>query len=187
MKQSVLFLFCVLFVFLTCPAGPVETGDVNGPVKELISGFHVISGKEYKWSLLEPGSMIYTGGRRQHTYTTVPPQLAGQLVLRTANMDKYYEAAESPFISFKAKKSITVYVLYSDFYTQMEEVWLNERQGWHKEDFVVRTSISKNKTLRRVYSKSFQAGSKVILDGNGCVIKNCSMYTVVIVPAEKNN
>ena len=186
MKQPALFLFCIISVFLSCSAGPVEASHVDNRAKDLISGFHVISGKEYKWSLLEPGSRMYID-RRQHTYTTVPPQLTGQLVLRTVNKDKYYEAADSPFISFKAQKKITVYVLYSDFYTQLEEVWLNERQGWHKEDFVVGTSLSKNKAARRVYSKTFAAGSKVVLDGNGCVIKNCSMYTVVIVPAPKSD
>lgn len=186
MKQPALFIFCVLSIFLCCFAGLVEAGNIDEPAKDLISGFHVISGKEYRWSLLEAGSRVYIG-RKQHTYTTVPPELAGRLVLRTANRDKYYEAAESPFISFKAKKSITVYVLYSEYYTQLEEVWLNKRQGWHKEDFVVGTSISKNKALRRVYSKTFPAGSKVVLDGNGCVIKNCSMYTVAIAPAKKSS
>ncbi|MCK5056344.1 MAG: hypothetical protein KAT34_06790 [Candidatus Aminicenantes bacterium] len=184
MKNIISLICCFIILLLSCFTGPMEAGYVDEPANGLIADFYVLSEEPYRWSLLETDSRVYIN-RKQHLYTNVPPSLEGQLTLLTSNRDKYYEAVESPFISFKVKKDVKVYVLYSDFFTQLEEVWLNERKGWHKENFVVLTNISKNKATRRVYSKTFTAGTKVILDGNGCVIKNCSMYTVVIVPVKK--
>lgn len=183
MKNQTFLICCFIILLLTGFTGAVEAGNAEELANSLIADFYVISKEPYRWSLLEPGSRVYIN--RKHLYATVPPALEGQLTLLTSNRDKFYEAAESPFISFTVKKDVKVYVLFSDFYTQSEEVWLNKREGWHKEGFVVLTNISKDKATRRVYGKTFNAGATVILDGNGCVIKNCSMYTVVIVPVEK--
>lgn len=181
MRNKIPTIPIVLIIMLSCFIVSAAANDIDELVNRLISDFQVISGKPYQWSLLEKGGRVYIN-RKTHIYTEFPPCLAGRLTLRTSNKDKYYEAVASPFISFKVKKEVKVYVLCSDFYTQLEEVWLNERNGWHKENFIVKTNISGSKANRRVYSKTFPAGSKVILDGNGCVIKNCSMYTVVIAP-----
>ena len=181
MRRVTLNTVCILFILFFCGASRADTNSIEKTANSLISGFDVISGQPYRWSLLEKGTRVYINRKRQ-TYTEVPTPLAGQLTLRTSNNDKFFEAVESPFISFKVKKKVKVYVLYSNFYTQLEEVWLNDRNGWRKEDFVVKTNTSQNKATRLVRSKIFPAGSEVKLDGNGCVIKNCSMYTVVIVP-----
>jgi len=184
MKNQTFLICCFIILLIPGFTAAVEAGNAEELASSLIVDFYVISKEPCRWSLLEPGSRVYIN-RKHHLYSEVPPALEGQLTLLTSNRDKFYEAAESPFISFKVKKDVKVYVLYSDFYTQLEEVWLNKREGWHKEGFVVLTNISKNKAIRRVYGKAFNAGATVILDGNGCVIKNCSMYTVVIVPLKK--
>lgn len=147
--------------------------------KIVVDEFSVFSNEPYLWSSFAAGGQIYID--RDYVYSSAPPQLKGLPILRTANNDKYYDnEAALPFISFRVKKDVTVYIIYTDRFTNLEQTWLNSANGWIKESFTVSTDLAETKSKRSVCSKYFPAGSLVKLGGNGCRNRDCDMYTVVI-------
>jgi hypothetical protein len=180
-KRNCIIIGIVIIISLV--AQNLHSEAVESVVERLISNFYVITGGNYQWGILSPGSKMFVN--RKHRYTEVPQDLEGQLYLKTSNTDKYYEAVD-PIYSFTLREDVTIYILYSDAYTQLEEVWLNDRNGWKEEEYIVKTSLSKKKSNRKVRSKAFKKGIDVELLGNGCILKNCDMYTVVMVPQDRS-
>jgi len=170
-----------LLLLLTVVDAGVPSERADTLRLELIGDFVVMSQAPYRWTVFEAGRRMFVD--RPHEYRSAPPALNGRLTLMTANGDKYWEAVETTFISFVVKRDSVVYVLYHPRFTQLEDVWLNERYGWKREAFVVGTSQGGVKAKRQVRSRFFPGGSRVELGGTGCVMRNCDMYTVVVVPA----
>lgn len=174
-------LVCLLLLALSVrPAA--DTTPPPGALRDaLIADFRVASEKPYDWSLLSEGSLMYID--RDYTYTAVPDELRGRLVLVPSNYDKYYDAVDT-VMRFRVKKKVKIYIVYSHLYTHLTDVWLHDRGGWQPEEMTVQTSLAPHKASRRVKSKVFEAGDRVQLGGNGCVLRNCDMYTLVIVPLD---
>ncbi len=164
----------------TTPGKPASLLPMVPGSAKLIAEFSVRSDEPYLWSMIEPGSEIYLD--RSYVYTIVPRELMGLPVLRPTNNDKYYgyNEADFPFISFRVKKDVTLYIIYTNRHTNLEKTWLNRDKGWVKENFIVETTLAETKSKRLVSSRFFPAGSRVELGGNGCRKRDCDMYTVVI-------
>jgi hypothetical protein len=161
----------------------IASGDrINLKKNELIGDFFVHSSKTYRWFFLEKYKTVYTD--RKYVYTSVPDTLRGCLALKTANGDKYRKMTDL-LISFTVKKAAIIYVIYTDIYTYLENDWLSDKEGWDLKSFSVRTNLSSRKAMRLVRGKFFPSGSKVKLFGNGCISRNCDMYSVVVVPQNK--
>lgn len=153
--------------------------------EELIADLEVNSARATNWTLIFSGSRMYSD--RNYIYSTVPPELTGNLVLQPANDDKFYKGAAPPFITFRLKKSAKIYVLFTPVSTTLVTQWLNEKEGWVDEEFVVETSIGSFKARRFVKSQYFPEDALVEFGGNGCLVDNCDTFTVVIIPEIKGS
>jgi hypothetical protein len=147
---------------------------------ELIGDFSVNSNLESSWTLIGPGSKMYTD--RSYTYTAVPEVVLGNLAFQPANDDKFFSETDPPYLSFRLKKKATVYVVYTNLSTNLVLRWLNENNGWKDEEFTIGTTLWSYKSLRFVKSQTFPENAEVKLGGNGCTQDNCDMYTVIIAP-----
>ena len=148
--------------------------------EELIEEFSIHSLLPHDWTFIGLNSEMYTD--RDYVYLSVPSQIDRNLTLQTANEDKYFFGIDPIYIRLKLKKDATLYVIYSDISTDLESRWLNEQNGWKKEEFTVETSQWQYQSTRLVRSRFFPGGSEVNLGGNGCLSSYCGNYTVVFVP-----
>lgn len=169
----------IIMISLAFQATAVTTPGAAALKESLVADFWVFSEKPYEWSFFSENHAMYID--RDYTYTSVPETLRGKLILIPSNFDKYYDAVDT-IIRFKVKKRVRIYIIYSGQYTHLEEIWLNQRRGWQEEKMEIQTSLAPHKAIRRVKSKIFTAGAEVKLGGNGCVLRNCDMYSLVIVP-----
>jgi hypothetical protein len=145
----------------------------------LVSNLAVKSSNAYQWATLTANQSVYTD--RSYQYVSIPSALNGQLVLQTANNDK--QSTDSSFISFTVNQNSTVYILDSPSSANLESDWLNAAHGWTLQSYTVAVSTVSGGTRQvRVWSKTFTAGSQVILGGNKGN-SDSNMYTVVVVPS----
>jgi hypothetical protein len=136
------------------PPTPTPTPSPTGTISDLITNIVVKSGKAYETDTLAVGELVYID--RSFVFTSVPPLYQGQEFIRTANDDRSAEDAD--FLTFTLTADATVYVAYDDRATSLP-AWLDD--GWIYTGDMIDTSD----VLRRVYGKSFSAGS-VTLGGN---------------------
>ena len=148
---------------------------------KLVEDLSVNSALPISWNLINFEIRMYMD--RNYVYLKVPPELRGHLALKTANSDKNYFQNSIPYITFKLKEDAKIYVIYSDINTDLDIKWLNEENGWIKEDLQIETSQWRYQSTRLIKSRSFSKGDAVELWGNGCLSKNCGNYTIVIIPA----
>ena len=162
----------------TLIANYLAVGSCQG--QGLINNLTAGSGEAYEIFDLSPGTLMYT----DRTFTfggPIPAELAGQKVIRSANDDKFFSAADPAFLEFEVSQDVDVYILYTNQGTTLEAEWLNASQGWALQGFTVPSSMSGNERHRLVRKKSFPAGT-IRLPGNGSLVSTSSMYHVVVAP-----
>ena len=111
---------------------------------------------------------------RDYVLTSVPLELDGLAMIKTANDDKK-QPTSSTRITFDLNNDAIVYILHDE---RAPLTWLSS-QGFGATNLV--TSVSDPYYLPKIFSKSFTAG-KVELPGNGCLSETCSNYAVIIKP-----
>ena len=109
---------------------------------------------------------------RDYVLTSVPLELDGLTMIKTANDDKKQPTA-STRITFDLNYDATIYILHDE---RAPLAWLSS-QGFGATNIPM--SVSDPYYLPRIFSKSFTAG-KVELPGNGCLSETCSNYAVII-------
>src|SRR3989338_5129825 len=109
---------------------------------------------------------------RDYVLTSVPLELDGLTMIKTANDDKKQPTA-STRITFDLNYDATIYILHDE---RAPLAWLSS-QGFGATNIPM--SVSDPYYLPRIFSKSFTAG-KVELPGNGCLSETCSNYVVII-------
>lgn len=118
------------------------------------------------------GSFIF--GDREFTFTTLPEELKGAEILRTACDSKAFTDTIS---EFTAGEDITVYIA-ADTRLESTPQWLSE---WTKTDF---SATSSNDVTFNVYKKNFKSGEKIALGSNG-QSAYCVNYTVLVKEEQK--
>lgn len=113
------------------------------------------------------GSAIF--GDREFTFTSLPAELEGSEILRTACDSKAFAdtAAE-----FTAGEDIVVYAAVDSRLTNIPQ-WLSV---WENTGM---TAASSNDVTFNIYSKSFKSGEKVVLGSNG-QSSYCVNYAVLV-------
>src|SRR5262249_4936251 len=147
------------------------------PQGKLVRNWLGSSGKASQWSTLAAGQKIFID--RTYTYTSVPISLNGQLVLQPANDDK--KATDPAFIRFTVNQASPVYVVDTPLNATQESTWLTAANAWTLQSYTVGATLAAT-PKRRVWSKTFAAGSQVVLGGNGGINWDSNMYSVVVVP-----
>jgi hypothetical protein len=171
-------------LLFSCDRGGQDRSSNGAPptpkvaVEELIKDFRVASSSPYAWAAFSSDLPLYTD--RNYSYVGLPFELGSRIALRTANEDKFSPESKSDFITFVACRRIRVSVIYTDLQTRLAAAWLTKSRGWELEPLTVETTLFSYKSTRLVRSRSFAAGERVSLGGNGCRIENCDMYTVVV-------
>jgi polygalacturonase len=126
------------------------------------------------WSIqsnLQVGNQQY--GDRTFSLTAVPPSVAGNEWIRTANDSKAY--ASDPLATFTVTSSADVYVAHNDSISTKPS-WLS---GWTDTGENIVNNESTPRTFS-LYKKSFTANSTVSLGNNGST--SYGMYIVIVKP-----
>jgi len=152
--------------------------DVTAP-SAFPTALQVASGRAYQWTTLRVGASLYID--RTFTVTGVPAALQDQILLRSANDDKFSAASNTGFITFSLAKEARVYVAYTAVNTTLASTWCTTANGWQDEHITLATSLPGAESHRLVRSKLFPAGT-VQLGGNGATSGTSSMYHVVVAP-----
>lgn len=127
----------------------------------------------YSWQLSSSsatGSLIY--GDRDYTYASLPEKLEGKEAIITACNSKN---TFSDLAEFTAALKCDLYVLLDSRVEDAGSVpeWLND---YTKTDM---TATSSNDVTFIIYTKTFEAGEKIVLGQNG-MNGNCMNYTVFL-------
>lgn len=149
-----------------------------------ILDFSVESLKQYKTSIANLGSLVYTDN---HAYWThLPLQLRGQLCIRTPIQDSFLRSKH--LLSFKVPIASIVLILV-DIECHNKPKWLNE-DGYSR---IVDQAIARSPTSNGfddyhyiIFGKSFPANEQVILRGNWSRdVKRMYSVFILSVPEDK--
>jgi len=168
----------ILFTAIVCIVG-LDTGVAFSGDLPLVSDLLVASGEIYTIdNNLEENDRIYID--RDYVFSDAGP-CAGMQYIRTANNDKNED--DSAFLRFNVNKEADVYVAYDSRATDLP-VWL---KGWNEVGERLLTTDTGSPGLD-LYSKTYSAGSTVVLGGNDRSSTNAdSMYGVIIGDASDHD
>lgn len=150
----------------------IEPGPQAAPaaavLSSLVSNLKAESGRAYATASLQPGQPSYTD--RAFVFTKVPPALAGEGIIRTANEDD--ASRGNSFLTFDLALAATVYVAH-DVRVKQRPEWM---EAFADSDLTVATSD----TQFRLWSKDFPPGMATLGGNIGVHSGPKANYFVVI-------
>lgn len=117
------------------------------------------------------GKVVYTD--RTYTFTVIPSAYVGKTYIKTANADKYVTSPN--YLTFTLGRDAAIFIAL-DNRTVTLPGWIDS--SWN----LTGDTISTSDVQRRIYRKSFSAGT-VVLGGNGMppVSGANSNYNVIVI------
>ena len=172
-------------------AGEVELGEpetrrnytvVVVPLAEDIPVAGVTSSKDHRLTTIVRGAKVYTD--RNHTFSSLPSYLDGQVGIITANDDKKND--ESVYLEFEVTVNSSIFVLFDERATDVPD-WLEDHFAFNGDTIFVDGSTHG----RHVYEGTFQPGTVQLggarADLSGTDKANVRSNYAVIIGSEANS
>lgn len=143
---------------------------VGEPFGNVVSAISVSTGKPYSLATAAVGAMPYID--RSYTIVSLPEALEHQILLQTANDDKWIESRD--FVLLEVDRPVTVYLCYA--------ASAERRPDWARDFAPTGETLVTTDRVYEVFRKRFDAG-RIALGGNKYPdIEAPSQYIVVLSP-----